>query len=56
MEKARDGAALATITMRLREPLRAQIEASAKAKGTSMNSEMVERLNRSFMFDQLLGE
>jgi hypothetical protein len=45
MEKVRDATTMATITTRLREPLRAGIEASAKAKGHSLNSEITRLLH-----------
>ena len=42
-----------TITLRLRQPLRVEIETAAKANGISMNAEMVDRLSRSFDDDRL---
>jgi hypothetical protein len=44
------------IKIRMKEPLREQIERDAAERGISMNAAMVDRLNRSFMFDQLLGK
>src|SRR5262249_12681449 len=42
----------ADIKIRLTEPLRLQIEKSAKAHGVSMNAEMISRLDRSFKRDE----
>ena len=42
----RESTGTAEIKLRMREPLRADIEATAKAKGISMNAEMVQRLER----------
>ncbi len=36
---------------RMKEPLRAKLEAAAEAKGKSLNAEMVHRLERSFLND-----
>lgn len=36
------------LKVRMKEPLRAQIEKSATERGVSMNNEMVDRLERSF--------
>jgi hypothetical protein len=36
------------IGLRLRERLRVRLERAAKARGTSLNSEMADRLARSF--------
>ena len=35
------------LKVRMKEPLRAEIEAAAKAKGVSLNAEIVERLQRA---------
>lgn len=45
---ARDQAASAEIKIRMKEPLRAEIERAARRRGVSMNAEMVDRLERSF--------
>lgn len=45
---ARDKTELVQVSFRTREPLRAALEAAAKARGVSMNTEMNERLMRSF--------
>lgn len=39
---------LVQVSFRTREPLRAALESAAKARGVSMNTEMNERLMRSF--------
>src|SRR5262245_37633013 len=44
----RKQAARADIKIRMKEPLRAKIEAAAKRRGVSMNAEMVSRLEQSF--------
>jgi hypothetical protein len=44
----RDDTATATIKIRMREPLRANIERAAAQNRRSMNLEMIERLQRSF--------
>lgn len=38
---------ISQFTLRMREDLRAKIEAAAEANGTSMNIEIIERLERS---------
>jgi|GraSoiStandDraft_4_1057263.scaffolds.fasta_scaffold82822_3 hypothetical protein len=48
MAKARDMSAMVDIKIRMREPLRAEIEQSASSRGVSMNTEMVDRLAASF--------
>jgi hypothetical protein len=55
MTKTRDDAALATIKIRMHEPLRAQIERAAGRSGRSMNSEMVARLSRAFIEEDAVG-
>ncbi len=40
---------------RMKEPLRAKLEAAATAKGVSLNAEMVHRLEQSFLADDFLG-
>ena len=40
--------AVAQLKARLREPLRARLEASAKVRGVSLNTELVDRLEQSF--------
>src|SRR5512133_1757387 len=44
----REDTATATIKIRMREPLRANIERAAAQNRRSMNLEMIERLQRSF--------
>jgi hypothetical protein len=55
MTKTRDDAALATIKIRMHEPLRAEIERAATRSGRSMNTEMVTRLSRSFIEEDAVG-
>lgn len=55
MTKTRDDAALATIKIRMREPLRSEIERAATRNGCSMNAEMVTRLSRSFIEEKAAG-
>ena len=51
----RDRTAVADVKTRLREPLRARLERAAKHRGVSMNSEIVDRLERSFARDEDFG-
>ena len=44
----REKTATVDIKLRLKEPLRARVEAAAAERGVSMNAEMVDRLDRSF--------
>jgi hypothetical protein len=46
--KKRSKIATVHISTRMREPLRAKLETAAKARGVSLNTELVERLNRTF--------
>src|SRR3954447_24995225 len=55
MAKARNETATVDIKIRMREPLRAEIEKAAADRGVSMNAEMVERLSESFRTDNALG-
>lgn len=60
MADERDRTATVDIKLRIKEPLRAEIEAAAKADGVSMNAEMVRRLDHersltAFMADALGG-
>jgi hypothetical protein len=52
----REPASKADIKIRMMEPLRADIEASAQAKGVSMNVEMVDRLSKSYDRERMLDE
>ncbi len=45
----RDKKAKVDLKLRMKEPLRASIEAAAAERGFSMNAEMVDRLESSFM-------
>ena len=47
--------ALAGMKIRLREPLRARLESAAKRSGTSLNKELVARLEQSFTKDAAFG-
>ncbi len=42
--------------VRMKEPLRGQLEKAAKARGVSMNAEIVDRLDRSFHNQALVNE
>jgi Arc-like DNA binding domain len=44
----RDEATPVQIKLRMKEPLRAMLEESARERGISMNAELVRRLERSF--------
>lgn len=46
----------AVISLRIKEPLRAKVERAAKRNGTSMNSEIAGRLERSFVEDEYRDE
>lgn len=56
MPRTRDQKAIVDIKIRMREPLRAQIEKAAAVRGVSMNAEMINRLDRSFQRGDLLDE
>jgi hypothetical protein len=43
--------ALVGLRVRMREPLRKQLEVAAKKRGVSLNAELVSRLERSFQID-----
>lgn len=45
----------AQVPLRIPEAQRARIEKAAKARGASMNAEIVERLKRSFEIEERLG-
>ena len=47
--------AVAQLKARLREPLRARLEASAKVRGVSLNTELVDRLEQSFAREDSFG-
>lgn len=49
---ARKPAAHVAFTLRIRETLRARIEASARKRDVSMNAEIAERVERSFLSDK----
>ena len=59
MEDLRDPTAIVQLKIRMREPLRARLEEEAKFHGRSINSEVVDRLARSFerqdLFSEMLG-
>ena len=52
----RQPATKADIKIRMTEPLRADIEASARAKGVSMNVEMVDRLSKGYDRERMLDD
>ena len=47
--------ARAQVPLRIPQALRTRIEKSAKPRGVSMNAEIIERLERSFDFEERLG-
>jgi hypothetical protein len=51
----RGKSARAQVPLRIPEVQRARIEKAAKARGASMNAEIVERLERSFELEDRLG-
>ena len=59
MADSRDQTAMVQLKIRMREPLRARLEEEAKFHGKSINSEVVDRLGRSFerqdIFSEMLG-
>jgi hypothetical protein len=55
MARTRKAAVTVDIKIRMREPLRAEIERAAKEKNISMNAEMVTRLGRSFDYERALS-
>ena len=52
----RNDTAIVQLKVRMREPLRAQLEQAAKGTGHSMNAEILERLDRSFERQDLAVE
>ncbi len=56
MAKGRAPSATVDIKIRMKEPLRAEIEHRAAERGISMNGEMVDRLSRSIERQHLLDE
>ena len=52
---ARPKTAVAGMKIRLREPLRARLEAAAKRRAVSLNKELVARLEQSFFKDDAVG-
>ena len=54
-DKPRDPSQIVALQVRIREDLRAQIEAAANVSGTSMNSEIADRLATSLREDEVLG-
>jgi hypothetical protein len=54
---ARKKTAIAQVGLRLREPLRTKVEKAAKARGVSMNQELVDRIEGSFLSqDDVFGD
>lgn len=51
----REDAATVDLKVRMKEPLRAKVEAAAAQRGVSMNSEAVYRLERSFTEEDAIG-
>lgn len=56
MVDRREATDLAQLKVRIREPLRARLELSAKSRGTSLNAELVSRVERSYDRQDLLSE
>jgi hypothetical protein len=54
MTESRTDASTAEIKIRMKEPLRAQIEREAEIRGVSMNAEMIARLEHSYHKDESL--
>src|SRR5262245_37131858 len=52
---ARHRTAVVQLKTRMREPLRARLEAGAKRRGVSLNTEIVERLEQSFTKEDAFG-
>jgi hypothetical protein len=52
----RKQSATVDLKVRMKEPLRATLERSAKKRAVSLNAEAVDRLERSFLLDQILGD
>lgn len=55
-DKPREPTQTVSLQVRIKEELRARIEASAKEAGTPMNSEIAERLTDSFRQDEALND
>jgi len=55
-KKPRQRTALVQLKIRMREPLRARLEAEASSRGVSINAEVVDRLEYLFDRSDLLGE
>ena len=51
----RKSTAIVQLKLRLRENLRAQLEASAKKGGHSLNQDIVNRLAASFAMEEIMG-
>jgi hypothetical protein len=47
--------AVVQLKARMREPIRAQLEGSAKRRGVSLNTELVDRLEQSFAREDAFG-
>jgi hypothetical protein len=48
--------AVAQLKVRLREPLRAQLEKSARQHGVSLNAEIAKRLDQSFEWEKAFAD
>jgi hypothetical protein len=55
MTNTRSRGAVVQLKARMREPLRARLEAAAKRRRVSLNAELVDRLERSFAKDDAFG-
>lgn len=49
---ARQKTATVQLKVRMKEPLRAQLEKAAKARGVSINADVVDRLENSFRYQE----
>lgn len=55
VQLARSEDAIVQLKARMREPTRAQLEASAKRRGVSLNTELVDRVEKSFAEEDAFG-
>ena len=55
-KKPRQRTALVQLKIRMREPLHARLEDAASRRGVSINAEVVDRAERTFDYQDLLGE
>jgi hypothetical protein len=53
--RVRSEDAVVQLKARMREPIRAELEASAKRRGVSLNAELVDRVEKSFAEEDAFG-